>query len=272
MKKSLLTLALVASSMTMFADEPVLFSEDFEWLAPWSAVGNGTAAGSTVETDNPNANAPQIATPAVDDVTGDVALEAKGYTLLATCHSSKTARAPKAQIYIQTNYLKFGLTGYFSGITMPLGVTETQDACKLTFDWCSMRQGSGVWDPTEIVVILTNGTEETQFAIPAWDLEKDAAYAWKTEEVAIPAGLVKEGTTVTFRNADSQWPYKSASALRYFLDNIKLTAAAGVNDVVADNDATAVYYNLQGIQVETPTSGNLYIVRQGNKVSKQLVK
>lgn len=43
---------------------------------------------------------------------------------------------------------------------------------------------------------------------------------------------------------------------------------AGVAAIAADEaDAPAVYYNLQGVQVENPTTG-LYIVKQGNKVSK----
>lgn len=48
---------------------------------------------------------------------------------------------------------------------------------------------------------------------------------------------------------------------------------SGVADIVVDNntDAPAEYFNLQGVKVNNPASG-LYIVRQGNKVSKQLVK
>lgn len=46
---------------------------------------------------------------------------------------------------------------------------------------------------------------------------------------------------------------------------------AGVKDVVVDANAPKVYYNLQGVEVANPTSG-LYIVRQGDKVSKVLVK
>lgn len=278
MKKTLLTLALVASSMSVFAQEPtVLFSEDFEWLAPWATAGDnkGKPAGKTVETNDPNVYAPQLGTPLVEGVSVYQALLDKGYEILATCASSKKAREPKAQTYLQTNYLKFGLTGYYSGIVMPLGVTEEQDACKLNFDWCSMRQGSGKWDPTEIVVILKNGETETQFPVAVWALEDNAEYKWEPVEINIPAGLVKKDTKIIFRNCDAQWPVAgSAPALRWFLDNVKLTAGNNaVNDIIADGtEAAPVYYNLQGIQVENPAAGNLYIVRQGNKVTKQIVK
>lgn len=47
---------------------------------------------------------------------------------------------------------------------------------------------------------------------------------------------------------------------------------AGVNDIAVDNDvnAPAEYFNLQGVKVNNPANG-LYIVRQGNKVTKQYV-
>ena len=46
--------------------------------------------------------------------------------------------------------------------------------------------------------------------------------------------------------------------------------AAGVEGIDVET-AAPVYYNLQGVEVANPQNG-LYIVKQGNKVSKQLVK
>ena len=46
--------------------------------------------------------------------------------------------------------------------------------------------------------------------------------------------------------------------------------AAGIEAIDVETVAP-VYYNLQGIEVANPQNG-LYIVKQGNKVSKQLVK
>lgn len=52
-------------------------------------------------------------------------------------------------------------------------------------------------------------------------------------------------------------------------------SASGIDDIVvdqpADADAPAVYYNLQGVQVANPSTG-IYIVRRGNKVTKELVR
>lgn len=48
----------------------------------------------------------------------------------------------------------------------------------------------------------------------------------------------------------------------------------GISDVITDNSANtpAVYYNLQGVQVAAPTAGQVYIVKQGGNVSKQIIK
>lgn len=61
--------------------------------------------------------------------------------------------------------------------------------------------------------------------------------------------------------------YKDA----YQVYAISTTPASGIETVEIDNNAPAVYYNLNGVQVATPTSG-LYIVKQGNKVSKVIIK
>lgn len=47
----------------------------------------------------------------------------------------------------------------------------------------------------------------------------------------------------------------------------------GITDIVSDNqnDKRPVYYNLQGIQITTPTHG-LYIKRQGNKITKVIIQ
>lgn len=50
-------------------------------------------------------------------------------------------------------------------------------------------------------------------------------------------------------------------------------AAAGVEDIVADGENGAVeYFNMQGMRVVNPVAGSLLIKRQGNTVTKVLVK
>lgn len=59
--------------------------------------------------------------------------------------------------------------------------------------------------------------------------------------------------------------------LNLFTPILNVTAA-GVDSITIDgDDAEPVYYNLQGVKIDNPTSG-LYIVVRGNEVSKQIVK
>lgn len=47
--------------------------------------------------------------------------------------------------------------------------------------------------------------------------------------------------------------------------------ASGINDIVTDENAEAEYFNLQGVKVANPENG-LYIVRRGNKVTKEIIR
>lgn len=46
----------------------------------------------------------------------------------------------------------------------------------------------------------------------------------------------------------------------------------GVEGIGDDIDGTATFYTLQGVRVETPAAGNVYIMVKGNKATKVLVK
>ena len=49
------------------------------------------------------------------------------------------------------------------------------------------------------------------------------------------------------------------------------SAGSGVAGIEADENAPVEYYNLQGVRVANPEKG-LYIVKQGNKVEKRVIK
>ena len=82
---------------------------------------------------------------------------------------------------------------------------------------------------------------------------------------------------------DNNWAYETKKCgekhystidLILNLDEMKLSskASTGVESISEDNtNAPAEYYNLQGVKVNNPENG-LYIVRQGNKVSKQYIR
>lgn len=260
MKKTLLTALCLGAAMFASAQVTV-FEEDFEWLEPWSSQ---KPAGRTVEDNDPDATAQQLGTNKVEEVSTYDALVAKGYEFLAVHADGKDERKPQAQIYLQRNYLKFGLTGYQSGIVFP-ALTTDATAASITFDWCSQRQGSGKWDATKLVVVIGEKVVE----VPEYVREDKSDYSWVNTTVEL--GDLKAGDRIAIRNCDEQWP--TASAMRWFIDNIKVTAAntGAVENLEVENNAAAEYFNLQGVRVANPENG-LYIVRRGTTVSKVMVK
>lgn len=63
--------------------------------------------------------------------------------------------------------------------------------------------------------------------------------------------------------------WMNVDCVRIYSEEGDETPKTGVNDVeVAEQDAPAVYYNLQGVEVANPAEGALYICKKGNKVTK----
>ena len=194
----------------------IYFFEDFEWLDPWSVVGN---AGQTVETDNLSATAPQIPTPKIDGVSALDALLEKGYEFLRV-----TTKTPGECIYLQQNYLKFGKTSYQAGIILPNLAEDIPSSASpvVSFDWCPMRQGSGKIDPVNLIVIITNGTDEVTFDIPEAGFEDGHRLEWIRAEVDLSGITITKETKITIRQTN----WQIATANRYFLDNIEISSLA----------------------------------------------
>ncbi len=201
--------------------ETIYFSDDFEWLAPHVQA---SGAGSTIETDDPGASSPQISAAGtkVDGVTAEGAAQARGYEFLRTCAPDKKAGEC---IYLNGNYFKFGKTSYQGGIILP-AIEALGDGgiegLKLSFVWSSQRQGSGVVDPTELVVILKNGDEETPVATLQHGIPDNGKLVWVNADVDLSGAKVDKNTRIIIRNTDAQWP--NSKALRWFLDNIKISS------------------------------------------------
>lgn len=273
MKKLLLSAFAICGALSMSAQD-VLFEDDFEWLAPWSAYtkSDGTAVGNTVGNNNPDEYCPFITTPKVDGVSALAALDEKGYTILLAQNGKTEAQAGQS-CYLQVNYLKFGKSGYQSGLKLPPFACPEGKAVKLSFDWTKQRQGGGNYDPTQLIVIVENGEDVKKYAVPTLDIEDNAVMSWTNTSVVLEGATVTADTKIKIRPEDSQWSVSGQH--RWFVDNIKAEAVeeTGVNDIIADTDnAPAVYYNLQGVQVSNPASGTVVIVCKGNKAYKQLVK
>lgn len=64
---------------------------------------------------------------------------------------------------------------------------------------------------------------------------------------------------------------EDGTALAEFSSTAIDIPASGIADIEASDNAAPVYFNLQGVRVANAENG-LYIVKQGSKVSKVLVK
>lgn len=100
----------------------------------------------------------------------------------------------------------------------------------------------------------------------------------KTQGVTLRLKTAAQAATAPSR-ADADAPaevsdlYLVGAKTPVSVDLSRADIVTGVEDVAADNhDGPAEYYNLQGIRITNPAKGNVYIVRQGRKVSKLLYK
>jgi len=128
--------------------EVIYFSEDFEWLLPWA---ENSGAGQTVENDG-SGTAPQIYSAKNDE--GQTAAEA----LLAHGYGLEESRG--ASIYLQKCYLKFGKADYQAGLTLPaVDGIPSGEKVMLSFDWAPMVGGTRKFDPVQLIITVTNGSE-----------------------------------------------------------------------------------------------------------------
>ncbi len=105
-----------------------------------------------------------------------------------------------------------------------------------------------------------------------WD-DINAKTRYGAEENDYPVAL---NTTLKMTtNGNNAWTVETGHySVEVDINNMTITLddAAGVEDIeINKSDVSAVYYNLQGVEVLNPQNG-MYIVKRGNSVSKVLVK
>lgn len=211
-------------------NEVIYFADDFEWLAPWVEASK---AGDQFGKFTSGETCPQLQNAKFEDVSAYDAVLAKGYELIY-CGSEaqaagSTSKSPKECTYLQSNYLKFGKTGYYAGLVLP-PIKDVEEGVDLvmTFDWGPMMSGNSNWDETLIVVVVENDGVEEKFPIPAAKLTHGVAGEWQKATVDLAGVKVDANTKITIRNIDDHWPligkYGKTGLVRYFLDNIKIKA------------------------------------------------
>ncbi len=100
----------------------------------------------------------------------------------------------------------------------------------------------------------------------------DASYSGKLENgvITFPAGAIIEGYSQDY-NENDQIDYFQCNFTGKF--KVDLTTS-GISDVTigVNENAPVEYFNLQGVRVANPAAGELVIKRQGDKVSKTVIR
>ena len=287
MKKLLLSVAVAAMAFSAAAEDIVYFQSNFE--KTWEVFKDWKGTGANVDksidafgSDGVNNYLPNIAT-TVKDANGKTALQYladEGWIIFGGGVDPNPTVANGANW--QKFYLKLGSGKKQNGVTIPAieAFGDGVDNITFSFDWFPFRSGStsgaGVYDDTELVVIVANGNDEKQYLVPVIKPAEGARYEWYPVNIALENVTLNKNTRISVRPIDAQYlPNGTIQTpnYRYCINNFKVTGkdGAGVADITVDENAPVEYYNLQGVKVANPENG-VYIRRQGNNVTKVTVK
>lgn len=214
-------------------NEIVYFSEDFEWISPWAIAGkNGDGSipsGETIGTNGKSSEAPKADACTYNGITLTEELMNRGYDFVSAHDYNNDKGARDFALYVQQNYLKFNKTGnvnnkpYQEGLILP-ALKETPESgvpLTISFDWCPQMQGDGMYDKTEMAVIIENGGEEVEIVAPGHTRENNSAYSWQRATLDLSKVKIDTNTKITIRNSNAAFADKTAH--RFYLDNIKIS-------------------------------------------------
>lgn len=133
-------------------------------------------------------------------------------------------------------------------------------------------------------VIAGSGTEDVTVTLSHENAEAEIYYCFEPvaqgeAPAARVASIEHEGKTFTLHDGQPL-TFNLDGTLHYFaqvngvkseVKSVNISGTTGVEVIEAGSNAPVEYYNLQGVKVENPVNG-LYIIKQGNTVSKVLVK
>ncbi len=131
----------------------------------------------------------------------------------------------------------------------------------------------------ENVVAWNNGisgaTADAVCVAGSADVKKTNVYVYvgaTVNDAEVPGALYDEALLPIVQ----EWDAFSPTVVEEFVPVLKWQTGetGGIGEIITDEttvDAPAVYYNLQGVEVNNPGQG-IYIVRRGNKVTKEILK
>lgn len=139
--------------------------------------------------------------------------------------------------------------------------------------WLDIFEADKISGPIGNINIIRNNSWETWWGAPTKPLALDGSsqeWLWKgnaSGEHSIPEGSSYWGT-IRFEMPENGQP----AAVTMYTKLVPHTSVpTGVGEISKDEDVETMYYNMQGIRIDTPERGNVYIVRQGSNVKKVLM-
>lgn len=148
----------------------------------------------------------------------------------------------------------------------------------VTYQQGSGYETYGVADCGGAIISLVDGNDATCYPNVAIYYAGSAIYWGDAQNSAnnftAAGSFAENGDTKTITYDDLSWLLGNGQELGYFKNTtITFGGTGAINEVAVDNNNAPVeYFNLQGVRVNEPVAGQIVIRRQGNEVSKLLVK
>ena len=150
------------------------------------------------------------------------------------------------------------LTYVGNGVYEIDNVTFAESAEGNNTAYFSFITAAGSWDTANAYDRI--GAETADEAIEGQakvSIQKGSANSWKLDAYEV--------------DGEAKYNYIYKLTLDVVNKTLTVGKTSGVKAIEADASAPAVYYNLQGVQVENPQNG-LFIVKRGNKVTKEIIR
>lgn len=212
------TLLTVTQSSTPYIDNNTFFKDDFSWLSPYIAEYNSKSEkpiGDSVENDDASANAPNMYSTDPFNTKALKEFSERGYVDLLFNKNKNQA------LYVQDAYLKFGKTGYHTGIALPkIEVGTNATDVDLVFDWSAHMTGSGNIDKLTLTVEVENGGTVLT-AMPIHPEQEKGDLKWQKKTVRIQ-GLTAESIIKIRPTQMDLGKDEQPDQQRWHIDNIQV--------------------------------------------------
>ena len=210
----------------LVANGPVLFEDDFEWIAPWASA---SGAGDAVGTNTPTTTAPNVFKDESSNGFFD-AFSSRGYIYLWGSSTSggwsdSLGEDNPMVLYIQTNYLKLGKTDYNCAIKLPPfeNINDAADVV-LSFDWA--WQVTNAYKPDLMTLNIDVEGEGAYYgrAIESSQSRTEGSSEIAWQHVKVIVNGIRSGSRIAIcpSSCDPNISNPSRRQNRWYLDNIKV--------------------------------------------------